>query len=96
MGNLVKLDDEFDQIGVGLLPEGLLALAEEVVQEGRDVVSERVRIQIIVKGVVAVVGLQIDLNVILTRPCLSRICRTLWQKSPFTSSTSPPILCSGS
>ena len=30
-GDLVEQDDEFDEVGVGLLPEGLLAAAEQIV-----------------------------------------------------------------
>jgi hypothetical protein len=74
IGYLVKLDDELDQVRVGLLPEGLLALAEKVVQERRNVVSERVSIQIVVEGVVTVLGLEIDLNVIL---CAVVACQDL-------------------
>ena len=49
VSDFVKLDDELDQIGVRLLPEGLLAFAKEIVQQGRDVISECVGIQIVVK-----------------------------------------------
>ena len=41
----VQLDDPADQIRVGLLPEGFFALTEELIQEGRDRVGERVRIE---------------------------------------------------
>ena len=40
-----ELDDPADQIRVGLLPKGFFALAEELIQEGRDRVRERVRIE---------------------------------------------------
>ena len=41
----VQLDDPADEVRVGLLPKGFFALAEELVQEGRDRVRERVRIE---------------------------------------------------
>ena len=41
----VQLDDPADQIRVGLLPERFVALAEALIQEGRDRVGERVRIE---------------------------------------------------
>ena len=41
----VQLDDPADEVGVGLLPERFFALAEELIEEGRDRVGERVRIE---------------------------------------------------
>ena len=41
----VELDDPADEVRVGLLPKGFSALAEELIQEGRDRVRERVRIE---------------------------------------------------
>ena len=41
----VQLDDPADQIRVGLLPERFFALAEALIQEGRDRVRERVRLE---------------------------------------------------
>ena len=41
----VQLDDPADEVRVGLLPKGFFALAEELIQEGRDRVRERVRIE---------------------------------------------------
>ena len=41
----VQLDDPADEIRVGLLPERFFALAEQLIQEGRDRVGERVRIE---------------------------------------------------
>ena len=41
----VELDDPADEVRVGLLPKGFFALAEELIQEGRDRVRERVRIE---------------------------------------------------
>jgi hypothetical protein len=47
-----------------LLPEGLLAFAEEIVEQRRDVVRERVSVEIVVRRIVAIVGVQVDLNVV--------------------------------
>jgi hypothetical protein len=33
----VQLDDEFHEVGVGLLPEGFLAFAEEIIEQRGDV-----------------------------------------------------------
>ena len=41
----VQLDDPADEVGVGLLPKGFLALAEQLVEQRRDGVRERVRIE---------------------------------------------------
>ena len=65
VGDLVKKDDELHEVGVGLLPEGLLATAKEVVQERGDVVGEGVGVQVVVKRVVAVLGIETDFDVIL-------------------------------
>ena len=48
VGDLVKLDDELDEVGVGLLPEGFLAFTEEIVKERCDVVRERVSVEVVV------------------------------------------------
>jgi hypothetical protein len=61
----MKEDDELDEIGVGLLPKRLLATAKEIVQERGDVVREGVGVQVIVKRVVAVLGIETDFDVIL-------------------------------
>src|SRR5229473_4749834 len=65
VGNLVKKDDELDEIGVRLLPEGFLASAKEIVQERGDVVREGVRVQVVVERVVAVFGIEANFDVIL-------------------------------
>src|SRR5439155_18531690 len=65
VGGLMKEDDELDEVGVRLLPERFLATAEKVVQERGDVVSEGVRVQVIVERVVAVFGIEADFDVIL-------------------------------
>ncbi len=41
----VELDDPADEIGVGLLPEGFLALAEQLIEQGRHGIRQRVRIE---------------------------------------------------
>ena len=50
----MKKDDEFDEVGVRLLPEGLLSTSEKVVQKRGDVVREGVGVEVIVERVVAV------------------------------------------
>src|SRR3984885_7214603 len=65
IGGLMKKDDELDEVGVGLLPERLLATAKEIIEERGDVVSERVGVEIVVKRVVAVLGVETDFDVIL-------------------------------
>ena len=41
-------DDELEQIGVGLLPEGLFGLAEQVVHECGDRKGDRIRVEVVV------------------------------------------------
>ena len=41
----VQLDDPADEVGVGLLLGRFFALAQELIQEGRDRVRKRVRIE---------------------------------------------------
>ena len=60
----MKQDDEFYEVGVGLLPEGFLAAAEEVVQQRSDVVREGVGIEVVVKGVVTLLGFEADFDVV--------------------------------
>jgi len=91
IGDLVKEDDELDEVGVRLLPERLLASAKEIVEEGRDVVCESIRVKVTVERVVAVVGIETDFDVILGPPVTRKDVFYLSQKSPFTSNTSPPI-----
>jgi len=57
VGNLMKKDDEFDEVGVRLLPEWFLATPEEIVQERSDVVCKSVGVEIVVKRVVAIFGI---------------------------------------
>src|SRR5258708_9429251 len=61
----MKRDDEFDEVGVRLLPEGLLSTSEKVVQERGDVVREGVGVEVVVERVVAVLGIETDFDVIL-------------------------------
>src|SRR5229473_59392 len=65
VGDLVKKDDELDEVGVRLLPEGFLATAKEIVQERGNVVRKGVSVKVIVKRVVAVFGIEADFDVIL-------------------------------
>src|SRR5260221_13717352 len=58
-------DDEFDEVGVRLLPEGLLSTSEKVVQERGDVVRQGVGVEVVVERVVAVLGIETDFDVIL-------------------------------
>jgi hypothetical protein len=53
VSSFVKQDDELDEVGIGLLPEWFLALPKEVVQQARDVIGERIRVQAVVERVVA-------------------------------------------
>ena len=65
VSDLVQLDDELDEVRVGLLPERLLAFAEQIVQQRRDVVGQCVGVEIVVQRVVAVVGVQVDFDVVV-------------------------------
>ena len=93
---LVKQDDELDQVRVGLLPERLFTFAEQIVQQRRDAVRQRVGVKVVMERVVPEVGVEADLQVVLAAAVSVEQSRTLWQKSPFTSSTSPPAGMSGS
>src|SRR6202795_633372 len=68
VGDLMKEDDELDEVGVRLLPEGFLATAKEIVQKRSDVVREGIGVQVVVKRVVAVFGIEADFDVILGAP----------------------------
>ena|SRR5271165_868854 len=60
--NLVEKDDEFNQVCVRLLPEGFLAPAEKAVQKRGNVVCQRVSVEVIIYGVVAVLGAKADFD----------------------------------
>src|SRR5882762_4610697 len=60
VGGLMKKDDEFDEVGVRLLPEGLLSTSEKVVQERGDVVREGVGVEVVVEIFLSVLGRQTD------------------------------------
>ena len=62
----MKKDDELHQIRVGLLPKGFLATPEEVIQERGDVVGESVCVQVALKGVVAILGIEADFDVVFS------------------------------
>jgi hypothetical protein len=61
----VQQDDEFDKVGVGLLPERFLPSPEEVVEERSNVVRERVGVEVILEGIVSVLGAEADFDVVL-------------------------------
>src|SRR5258708_24803044 len=71
VGDLVKKDDEFNEVRVRLLPERFLTATEKIVQKRSDVIRKRIRIEIIVKRVVAVVGIETDFDVIVG-PAMTR------------------------
>ncbi len=65
VGDLVKQNDELHEVGVRLLPEGLLALAKQVVQERRDAVGQLIGVEVVVQWVVTVFGIETDFDVVL-------------------------------
>ncbi len=62
----MEKDDEFNEVCVRLLPEGFLAPAEEVIQERRNVVGQRVSVEVTIQGVVAVLGAETDFDIVLS------------------------------
>ena len=50
----MEQDDEFDEVGIGLLPKRLFALPEQVIKEGSDAVGECVGVQVIMERIVPV------------------------------------------
>src|SRR5262249_198370 len=62
--DLVEEGDEFQQIGVGLLPEWLLTSAKEIVEERGNVVGEGVGIEVVVERIVTVLGLEADFDIV--------------------------------
>src|SRR6202051_2273061 len=60
----MKKNDELDEIRVGLLPERFLASPEEVIQERSDVVGQSVRVEIVVQGIVPILGIEADFDVV--------------------------------
>ena len=75
--NLMKKDDELDEIRVCLLPEGFLASPEEVIQERGDVVGQSVGVEIVVQGVVAILGIEADFKFPITAASSDGRCNTL-------------------
>src|SRR6266849_10249504 len=67
VGDLVKEDDELHEVGVRLLPKRFLATPEKIIQKRGDVVCEGVGVQVVVKWVVAVFGIEADFDVILSQ-----------------------------
>ena len=68
VGEASQQDHELQQVGVRLLPERLLALAEQVVQQRGDGIGHRVGVEIVVQRVVADVGVEPDLDVVRLPP----------------------------
>src|SRR5882724_954078 len=64
VGDLMKKDDELDEICVRLLPEGFLSLAEKIVEKRGDVESQRVGVKVVVKRVVAILRIQTDFDIV--------------------------------
>ena len=93
VGDPAQEDHELQQVGVCLLPERFLRLAEQVVQQRCDGVRDSVRVEIVVQRVVAIVRSRdrSRRSPVPARPASECPCTCL-QKSPFTSSTRPPIL----
>ena len=70
VGDPAQEDHELQQVGVCLLPERLLRFAEQIVQECGDGERHRVRVEIVVQRVVAVTGLEANLDVVVLPSCL--------------------------
>ena len=66
--DLVQQDDELDQVGIGLLPERFLAATEQVVEQRGDAIGQRVGLEVVVERVVAVRGVEADLEVVVAAP----------------------------
>ena len=64
IGDLVQQDDEFDQIRVGLLPEWFPSLSKQVVQQRSDTVGQCIGVEIVVKRIVTVLGLEADFDIV--------------------------------
>jgi hypothetical protein len=94
--HLMQQDHELDQVRAGLLPERLLPAAKQIGHQRGNAVGQRVGIEGVVERVVAIDGVETDLDVVALRWCRARIAWTCAQKSPFTSSTRAPSLRAGS
>ena len=68
IADAVQQDDVSHKVGVGLLPEGFLALAPYRRDDGGDVERLRVGIERVVQRVVANVAVERDLDIILFPP----------------------------
>ncbi len=55
---LVKEDDELDDVGSGHRPEGILPLPEELVDEARERIGESVGVEIVMEWVVAILAIR--------------------------------------
>src|SRR5580704_15654941 len=90
VGDLVKKDDEFNEVRVRLLPERFLTATEKIVQKRSDVICKRVRIEIVVKRVVAVVGIETDFDVIVGPAMTGENLIYLLAEVAFHFEVSPP------
>jgi hypothetical protein len=64
----VEQDYELHEVGVGLLPEGFLAFAEEVVEERRDAIGESIGVEVVVERIVPVRRVEPDLECPFGKP----------------------------
>src|SRR6266478_5162583 len=97
-GHLVKLDDELHQVRVSLLPERLLPLAKQVVQKRGNVVGQCVGIEVIVQGVVPILRIETDLDVIRFSSVMLEDSAHLMTKVAFNFEHQPtnsfcPVVC---
>ena len=62
VSDFVKQDDELHEVGVGLLPEGFFAFAEEIIEQRSDVECEGIGVEVVVQRVVAVLGVRDEIS----------------------------------
>src|SRR5580704_7287948 len=96
VGDLVQQDDEFDEIGIGLLPEGVVTASVEIVEQRSNVIGQCVGVEVIVQRVVAVLGVETDFDIIGRPSVTIEDVFHLVAKVSFTSRISPPIRLTGS
>ena len=70
IGESSEQNHELQQVGVRLLPERFLRLAEQVVQQRGDGKRDRIRIEVVVQGVVADAGVESNFDVVIVSPGL--------------------------
>src|SRR2546422_1961629 len=64
VGDPAQRNDKLEEIRVRLLPEGLLRLAEQVIEQAADRIGDGVRVEVVVQRVVADAGMQPDFEVV--------------------------------